>query len=97
RWALRGCEPWHCPGEAACMEKRRATRDTAVHLLSWTMSQADQPQTEKQDTAEAFSEREKAIGNKLWGVPISEAEKYDQGLIDGWHSDMDGLLIFVRV
>ncbi|CAK5278559.1 unnamed protein product [Mycena citricolor] len=58
------------------------------------MPQADEQQNEKRDTDEAFSEREKAIGNKLWGVYISEAEKYDQGLIDGWRSDMDGLLIF---
>ncbi|CAK5278485.1 unnamed protein product [Mycena citricolor] len=61
------------------------------------MSQADEQQTEERDSAEAFSEREKAIGNKLWGVYISEVEKYDQGLIDGWRSEMDGLLISVRL
>ncbi|CAK5263489.1 unnamed protein product, partial [Mycena citricolor] len=39
-------------------------------------------------------ERERASGNKLWGVYISEAQSYDQGLVDGWRSEMDGLLIF---
>ncbi|CAK5278548.1 unnamed protein product [Mycena citricolor] len=58
------------------------------------MSQAEEQWTDKQETDETFSEREKSIGNKLWGVYISEAQKYDQGLIDGWRSEMDGLLIF---
>ncbi|KAJ6565806.1 hypothetical protein DFH09DRAFT_984122 [Mycena vulgaris] len=31
---------------------------------------------------------------KLWAVYISEAEKYDKALVDGWRRDMDGLLIF---
>ncbi|CAK5263415.1 unnamed protein product [Mycena citricolor] len=58
------------------------------------MSQADKEQVGKRKAEEERIERERASGNKLWGVYISEAEKYDQGLIDGWHSDMDGLLIF---
>ncbi|CAK5263420.1 unnamed protein product [Mycena citricolor] len=58
------------------------------------MPRAEQRQTNQRDADDAFSEREKAIGNKLWGVYITEAEKYDQGLIDGWRSEMDGLLIF---
>jgi hypothetical protein len=33
---------------------------------------------------------------KLWAVYISEAEKYDKVLVEGWKSDMEGLLIFVR-
>ncbi|KAJ7432156.1 hypothetical protein FB451DRAFT_958158, partial [Mycena latifolia] len=33
---------------------------------------------------------------KLWGVYISEAEKYDKALVEGWKSDMEGFLIFVR-
>jgi len=33
---------------------------------------------------------------KLWAVYISEAEKYDKALVEGWKSDMEGLLIFVR-
>ncbi|KAJ7795546.1 hypothetical protein B0H14DRAFT_2468168, partial [Mycena olivaceomarginata] len=31
---------------------------------------------------------------KLWAVYISEAEKYDKALVEGWKSDMEGLLIF---
>ncbi|KAJ7096163.1 hypothetical protein C8R44DRAFT_379908 [Mycena epipterygia] len=31
---------------------------------------------------------------KLWAVYISEAEKYDKALVEGWKSDMDALLIF---
>ncbi|KAJ7887422.1 hypothetical protein B0H13DRAFT_1524827, partial [Mycena leptocephala] len=30
---------------------------------------------------------------KLWSVYISGAEKYDKALVDGWKSDMEGLLI----
>ncbi|KAK7013667.1 hypothetical protein R3P38DRAFT_2787956 [Favolaschia claudopus] len=33
-------------------------------------------------------------GAKLWSVYVSEAEKYDKALVDGWKSDMEGLLIF---
>ncbi|CAK5263437.1 unnamed protein product [Mycena citricolor] len=58
------------------------------------MSQADRQQADKREDNEAYSERERASGNKLWGVYISEAQSYDQGLIDGWRSEMDGLLIF---
>ncbi|CAK5278201.1 unnamed protein product, partial [Mycena citricolor] len=39
-------------------------------------------------------ERERASGNKLWSAYITEAQNYDQGLLDGWRSEMDGLLIF---
>ncbi|KAJ7919840.1 hypothetical protein B0H13DRAFT_1605852 [Mycena leptocephala] len=31
---------------------------------------------------------------KLWAVYISEAEKYDKAQVEGWKSDMEGLLIF---
>ncbi|KAJ7240898.1 hypothetical protein C8J57DRAFT_96457 [Mycena rebaudengoi] len=31
---------------------------------------------------------------KLWAVYISEAEKYDKTLLEGWKSDRNGLLIF---
>ncbi|KAJ7110834.1 hypothetical protein C8R43DRAFT_1041976 [Mycena crocata] len=31
---------------------------------------------------------------RLWAVYISEAEKYDKALVEGWKSDMEGLLIF---
>ncbi|KAF8199409.1 hypothetical protein K438DRAFT_1823544 [Mycena galopus ATCC 62051] len=33
-------------------------------------------------------------GTKLWAVYISEAHKYDKTLVEGWKSDMEGLLIF---
>ncbi|KAJ7121837.1 hypothetical protein C8R43DRAFT_835712, partial [Mycena crocata] len=31
---------------------------------------------------------------KLWAVYVSEAEKYDKGLVESWKSDMEGILIF---
>ncbi|KAJ7135100.1 hypothetical protein C8R46DRAFT_649609, partial [Mycena filopes] len=31
---------------------------------------------------------------KLWGVYVSEAEKYDRALVESWRSDMEGMLIF---
>ncbi|KAJ6563844.1 hypothetical protein B0H19DRAFT_991004, partial [Mycena capillaripes] len=31
---------------------------------------------------------------KLWSVYISEAEKYDKGLVESWKNDMEGMLIF---
>ncbi|KAF7314550.1 hypothetical protein MKEN_00928200 [Mycena kentingensis (nom. inval.)] len=31
---------------------------------------------------------------KMWSVYISEAEKYDKSLVEGWKSDMEGMLIF---
>ncbi|KAJ7744590.1 hypothetical protein B0H16DRAFT_1693129 [Mycena metata] len=33
-------------------------------------------------------------GAKLWSVYVSEAEKYDKALVEGWRADMEGLLIF---
>ncbi|KAJ7932894.1 hypothetical protein B0H13DRAFT_2512744 [Mycena leptocephala] len=38
--------------------------------------------------------RDELAGAKLWAVYISEAEKYDKALLEGWKSDMQGLLIF---
>ncbi|KAJ7766018.1 hypothetical protein B0H16DRAFT_1882890 [Mycena metata] len=35
-----------------------------------------------------------AAAAKLWAVYVSEAEKYDKGLVESWRSDMDGMLIF---
>ncbi|CAK5263547.1 unnamed protein product, partial [Mycena citricolor] len=58
------------------------------------MSQADEQQTDKRDTDESTLERERASGNKLWSVYISEAQSYDKGLIDGWRDEMDGMLLF---
>jgi len=33
---------------------------------------------------------------KIWSVYVSEAEKEDKALVEGWKGDMEGLLIFVR-
>ncbi|KAJ7467616.1 hypothetical protein FB451DRAFT_1401606 [Mycena latifolia] len=43
------------------------------------------------------ADRDELAGAKLWAVYISEAEKYDKALVEGWKSDMEGLLIFWRV
>ncbi|KAJ7844829.1 hypothetical protein B0H13DRAFT_1647769, partial [Mycena leptocephala] len=37
-----------------------------------------------------------AAASKIWAVYVSEAEKYDKSLVEGWKSDMEGMLIFVR-
>ncbi|KAJ7137480.1 hypothetical protein C8R43DRAFT_854146, partial [Mycena crocata] len=29
-----------------------------------------------------------------WAIYVSEAEKYDKGLVESWKSDMEGILIF---
>jgi Family of unknown function (DUF6535) len=34
--------------------------------------------------------------SKIWSVYNSEASVHDKGLLEGWKSDMDGILIFVR-
>ncbi|KAJ7648960.1 hypothetical protein DFH06DRAFT_1095091 [Mycena polygramma] len=41
-----------------------------------------------------FGRKDDWAAAKLWSVYISEAEKYDKTLVEGWKSDMDGLLIF---
>ncbi|CAK5263421.1 unnamed protein product [Mycena citricolor] len=58
------------------------------------MSQADEQQTDKRETDEVALEHERASGTELSGIYISEAQSSDQGLFDGWRSNMDGLLIF---
>ncbi|CAK5278469.1 unnamed protein product [Mycena citricolor] len=58
------------------------------------MSQAERQQADQRKADEESIERERASGNKLWSAYISEAQNYDQGLIEGWRSEMDGLLIF---
>ncbi|KAF7343206.1 hypothetical protein MVEN_01751800 [Mycena venus] len=40
------------------------------------------------------ADRDELASAKLWAVYISEAEKYDKALVEGWKSDMEGLLIF---
>ncbi|KAJ6554818.1 hypothetical protein B0H19DRAFT_1263114 [Mycena capillaripes] len=39
-------------------------------------------------------DRDELASAKLWTVYISEAERYDKALVEGWKSDMEGLLIF---
>lgn len=34
---------------------------------------------------------------KIWSAYITEAEKYDRILVQSWKSDMDSILIFVRI
>ncbi|KAJ7868126.1 hypothetical protein B0H13DRAFT_2202781 [Mycena leptocephala] len=40
---------------------------------------------------------DEAAAAKLWAVYVSEADKYDRGLVEGWKSDMEGLLIFAAL
>ncbi|KAJ7164130.1 hypothetical protein C8R46DRAFT_997907, partial [Mycena filopes] len=42
----------------------------------------------------AGNSADEAAAAKLWAVYISEAEKYDKGLVESWKADMEGLLIF---
>ncbi|KAJ7926634.1 hypothetical protein B0H13DRAFT_1972430 [Mycena leptocephala] len=35
-----------------------------------------------------------AAAAKLWAVYVSEAHKYDKGLVESWKADMEGMLIF---
>ncbi|KAJ6476746.1 hypothetical protein C8R47DRAFT_1323554 [Mycena vitilis] len=45
-------------------------------------------------TQEQDSRADEAAAAKLWAVYVSEAEKYDKGLVESWRSDMEGMLIF---
>ncbi|CAK5276407.1 unnamed protein product [Mycena citricolor] len=76
------------------MEKRCTDTRQSIFLLLFTMPQVYEQKTDKRENDESTFERERASGNKLWSVYISEAESYDHGLIDGWRSEMDGLLLF---
>ncbi|KAJ7609285.1 hypothetical protein DFH06DRAFT_1308949 [Mycena polygramma] len=40
------------------------------------------------------SPEHEAAAAKLWAVYVSEAEKYDRGLVESWKSNMEGMLIF---
>ncbi|KAJ7476445.1 hypothetical protein FB451DRAFT_1557351 [Mycena latifolia] len=40
------------------------------------------------------ADHDELAGTALWAVYISEAENYDKALVDGWKSDIEGLLIF---
>ncbi|KAJ7173332.1 hypothetical protein C8R46DRAFT_946043 [Mycena filopes] len=41
-----------------------------------------------------YDVRDESASAKLWGVYLSEAEKYDHALVESWRSDMQGMLIF---
>ncbi|KAJ7085479.1 hypothetical protein B0H15DRAFT_376752 [Mycena belliarum] len=43
---------------------------------------------------EEIKENHAASTAKIWGVYVSEAQKYDTALVESWRSDMDGMLIF---
>ncbi|KAJ7656019.1 hypothetical protein DFH06DRAFT_1045974, partial [Mycena polygramma] len=43
---------------------------------------------------EKYDPVHEAPAAKLWAVYVSEAEKYDRGLVESWRSDMEGMLIF---
>ncbi|KAJ6471098.1 hypothetical protein C8R47DRAFT_748833 [Mycena vitilis] len=47
--------------------------------------------------AAAVQGDEEAAAAKLWAVYVSEAEKYDRGLVESWKGDMEGLLIFAAL
>ncbi|CAK5273570.1 unnamed protein product, partial [Mycena citricolor] len=45
-------------------------------------------------TDESNLKRQRANGNEIWSAESSVAQNYDQGVVDGWRSEMYGLLIF---
>ncbi|KAJ6454742.1 hypothetical protein C8R47DRAFT_220415 [Mycena vitilis] len=47
--------------------------------------------------AAAVQGDEEAAAAKLWAVYVSEAEKYDRGLVESWKGDMEGLPIFAAL
>ncbi|KAF7369397.1 hypothetical protein MVEN_00268700 [Mycena venus] len=54
------------------------------HSLSWLF---DGPPPDNDPSHDRAAE-------KLWSVYISEAEKYDKGLVESWKNNMEGMLIF---
>ncbi|KAF7333457.1 hypothetical protein MVEN_02361800 [Mycena venus] len=50
--------------------------------------------TVRQSPITEASDHDESAAAKLWTVYVSEAEKYDKALVEGWKSDMDVLLIF---
>ncbi|KAJ7157709.1 hypothetical protein C8R43DRAFT_405093 [Mycena crocata] len=42
----------------------------------------------------AIDSETEAAAAKIWAVYVSEAEKYDKGLVESWKGDMEGMLIF---
>jgi hypothetical protein len=68
-------------------EKRRLDKERGMFCSAIDLGTAD---TITDDPAH------EAATAKLWAVYVSEAEKYDKGLVESWKSDMEGILIFVR-
>ncbi|CAK5278509.1 unnamed protein product [Mycena citricolor] len=66
----------------------RGPREHSLTNLRPKEGQADELQADK------AIERERANGNKIRSVYISEASNGNQGLIDGRRSEMDDLLVF---
>ncbi|KAJ7150793.1 hypothetical protein C8R46DRAFT_963381, partial [Mycena filopes] len=46
------------------------------------------------ENGSGISSEDEIAAAKLWAVYVSEAEKYDKGLVESWKSDMEGMLIF---
>ncbi|KAJ6537791.1 hypothetical protein B0H19DRAFT_1003529 [Mycena capillaripes] len=63
-----------------------ATQSLTSHTDTTTQSTTSHPDDR--------ADKDEWAATKLWAVYISEAEKYDKALVEGWKSDMDGLLIF---
>ncbi|KAJ7434865.1 hypothetical protein FB451DRAFT_1310698 [Mycena latifolia] len=51
-------------------------------------------ENERSESATNFNDSEDVASAKLWAVYIAEADKYDKALVEGWRSDMGGMLIF---
>ncbi|KAF7332632.1 hypothetical protein MKEN_00146000 [Mycena kentingensis (nom. inval.)] len=52
---------------------------------------------EAHEAAATRDNDEDAWASKMWSVYIDEANKYDTALLDGWKSDMEGLVIFAAL
>ncbi|KAJ7163124.1 hypothetical protein C8R46DRAFT_1281506, partial [Mycena filopes] len=55
------------------------------------------PDKEKKRREWSAADADDAAAGRLWGVYVVEAEKYDEGLVDSWKKDMEGLLIFAAL
>ncbi|KAJ7476490.1 hypothetical protein FB451DRAFT_1087239, partial [Mycena latifolia] len=65
-----------------------------MNTASKDTSSMDSSSLSTASSAPHSADRDELAGAALWAVYISEAEKYDKALVDGWKSDMEGLLIF---
>ncbi|CAK5278198.1 unnamed protein product [Mycena citricolor] len=61
------------------------------------MSQAEKEQADQRKAKQAHYKRERASGNRLWSVYVSESQIYEKDLIQGWRSEMEGLLTFAGI